>query len=65
MGSLSAYLDEMSENELVYVAASVVELAYYYGIAMKDELYAAENEYRIVYTREEIRWILKRYLLIV
>jgi len=66
MGSLSAYLDQMTEDELVYVAASVVELAYYYGMAMKDELYAAENEYRIVFSGkdEDVRYRRRGNLLI-
>lgn len=66
MGSLSAYLDQMTEDELAYVAASVVELAYYYGMAMKDELYAAENEYRIVFSGkdEDVRYRRRDNLLI-
>lgn len=47
---LPYYLNQLDEVQLESVATSIVQLLFYFGMAMKDELYEAEKEYRLIFS---------------
>ncbi len=42
-------LDALDEQQIFIMSYSIAKLVSYYGMAMKDELYAAEQEYRLIF----------------
>lgn len=47
---LMSCLDEFNEHQIEVTAYLIARLTAYYGSAMKDELYTAEREYRLVFS---------------
>ena len=64
--SLKTYLDALNAEQIVYVAKCIVELVVYYGMLMKNKLYANEQEFRVIFSgkNKEIFYKLKENLMV-